>query len=119
MNENLSTSDLLNAWRDATRAAELAERLAALAADAAEAADRNALASEEIAAMAEEASLAAERAFHRAREIAAKARELAGHVRGGRLGDADATLAAARQGEVDARDRYHQREVDLRKRDGR
>ena len=62
MDETPTTAELLDAWRDATRASELAERLSAVASDAAELAERNAAASTEIARMAERAASSAERA---------------------------------------------------------
>ena len=68
--ERLSTGELLMQWRDATRAAELAERLAEIAAQAADQADRGALASDQIARMAQRAAVAAERAARSARKAA-------------------------------------------------
>lgn len=59
-NEDPVTSgNLLNAWRDASRAAELSERLARQAADAAEQADLTADVAEEVASLAETAAGAA------------------------------------------------------------
>ena len=51
--ERPTQADLLNAWRDAARAAQLTERLAATVNKAAEDAEQDALASEEIADLAE------------------------------------------------------------------
>jgi hypothetical protein len=87
---------LLEAWQDATRAAELADRLAAVALKAGEGADRSAIGTEDIASLAEAAAEAAERAARSAREAATRARDVAGE-----LGDVD--LAPADQGVVDAR----------------
>ena len=64
-------------WRDATRAAELAERLAEIATEAADHADRSALASDPIARMAEKAAVAAEHAARTARKAARQAADLA------------------------------------------
>src|SRR5690606_15920188 len=61
--------ELLNAWRDATRAAELAQRLATSAADALARADVQATESAEIARLAEQAADAAGRAADRARTV--------------------------------------------------
>ena len=71
--ERPSTGELLTQWRDATRAAELAERLAEIASQAADQADRSALASDQIARMAEKAAVAAERAARSARKAARQA----------------------------------------------
>jgi len=102
-----TTADLLEGWREASRAAELAERLAALAAKAAEQADRNSLASEQIATMAEKASRAAERAAAMARLAADRARALANENRSLNLKGADAAGADARAEEASARELYH------------
>lgn len=110
-----TTASLLEAWREATRAAELADRLAALAVEVADQADSNALASEEIATMAEQASEAAERAAQKARYVATKARELAGSSRQGRLTSASEAATGTRADEVAAQERYHQRENEARK----
>jgi len=53
IDEPVTTADLLEAWREATRAADLAERLAKLAAETSERADLSADASEEVAKLAE------------------------------------------------------------------
>ncbi len=110
--ERPTTAELLEAWRETKRAAELAERLAALAADAATQADRNALAYESIAAMAEEESQAAERAASNAREAAAQARRHANESQEGRLRDADAAVVESRQQEAAAFARVDQGEAD-------
>lgn len=115
----MATSDLLEAWREATRAAELAAKLAALALDAAETADRNAVASEEIAVMAQDAADAAQRAADTARTAAQRASALANTARSERLADAardvaDAQVAATRAGEL-----YHKAEAEAQERQGR
>ena len=120
--EQPTTAELLEAWREATRAAQLAERLASLAAEAADQADRNALASEQIATMAEKASRAAERAAAQARKAADQARDLATRNREGRLQDADAVVSETKSGEKLARELYHVAEREARERhegDGR
>lgn len=66
----MSTSDLLEQWREATRAAELADRLVQLAQASAERSDNDALAAEEIAKMAEDTAEHAERAGRGKRQTA-------------------------------------------------
>lgn len=73
--------ELLNAWRDATRAAELAQRLATSAADALARADVQATESAEIARLAEQAADAAGRAADRARTVATEAARHAQELR--------------------------------------
>ena len=72
--DELTREDLVSAWQDAARAAELAERLAAAAAEALRHADAEAVAAAEISqlanAIAEAAARAAERA--RAAQVAAE-----------------------------------------------
>ena len=97
-------------WRDATRAAELAERLAEIASQAADQADRSALASDQIARMAEKAAVAAERAARSARKAAGQAADLAIENREQRLRLADEVLVTARASETQARGRYHEAE---------
>jgi hypothetical protein len=111
-----TTAELLEQWREATRAAELAERLADLATQAAEQADRSAVASEQIAKMAEKAANAAERAATTARKAAKQAEQLAEDNRGRRLPDAQSALEDARATEAGARDRY--RAAERRRQDG-
>ena len=112
--ERPTTADLLEAWRETTRAAELAERLAQLALDAAEQADADAVAYEQIADMAETASAAALRAAENARTVATEARGRATQTRDVRLRDADQSLVDARADEDSARDKYHDREATVR-----
>jgi hypothetical protein len=87
--ERPNAGELLMQWRDATRAAELAERLAGIASQAADQADRSALASDQIARTAEKAAGAAERAARSARKTARQA--------------ADEVLVAARASEARSR----------------
>lgn len=104
--ERLTTADLLMQWREATRAAQLAERLAELATRAADQSDASALASEQIARMAEKAAVAAERASQSARKAATRAAALAAENRGMRLREADEAVVNARASELEARLRY-------------
>lgn len=111
-----TTADLLASWRDATRAAELTERLAEMAADAARQADENALASERIATMAERAARSAERAAENARSAATRARALATRNRQQRVAEVNRALEQARTDEIDAGRRYHDAEHEARDR---
>lgn len=104
--EGLTTRDLLDAWRDASRAAELAERLAEAAAQAAEVAEAGASAAEEIADLAEAAASSAEHAAQAARAAAVKARGLASGSRDVDLTTAESAAEMAREVETAARDRY-------------
>jgi hypothetical protein len=115
----VSTAELLTAWRDATRAAELADRLAQLASEAADTADRSALASEDIAKMAERTAKASDRAATSARAAAKRAAEFAADTRTSRLRDADDVVRSARAEEAAARHAYHRRETAARGRHGR
>ena len=54
--EPMTTGELLEQWREATRAAELADRLAKLAQASVERSDRDAVAAEEIAKIAQRAA---------------------------------------------------------------
>lgn len=114
----MTTGDLLDAWRDATRAAELAERLATSALEAAEAAERGASASEELAALADEAATAAERAAAAARAAATKARDAAVGLRAIDVTGSEEALRNARTAEEVARDRYHRAERQAQSRTG-
>ena len=104
--ETIDATELLEAWRDATRAAELAERLAAAALKSADGADRNAIATEEIASLAESAAEAAEHASRSARLAATRARDIATGLRDVDLREADEAAVSARALESSARDRY-------------
>ena len=107
--EVLTTQDLLEQWRDATRAAELAERLASVAAESAARADQVAVGTDEIALMAERAAKTAERA---ARSTFAR------ENRAGTLADADQSVVDTRAEEVTAHERYHEAEQVARARHG-
>ncbi len=115
--EILTTHELLEQWREATRAAELAERLAKMAAESAARADQAAVGAEEIARMAERAAKAAERAALSARKAADRAARFASESRAGTLADADEAVVETRAEEAAARDRYHGAERDARGRD--
>ena len=116
--EVLTTQDLLEEWREATRAAELAERLAKLATESAMRADQAAVGAEEIARMAERAAKAAERAAASARKAANQAAMFARENRAGTLADADQSVVDSRADEASARDRYHEAERIARSRHG-
>lgn len=117
--EVITTADLLEKWREATRAADLAERLSVIAADAADVAERGALAADEIATLAESAAQSAERAASVARQAATRAQSFATETRSGRHTDAVKTATEARVLEAAARDRYHEAEAEHRERQGR
>ena len=107
--EPMTTADLLEKWREATRAAELARRLAELAQEASADADASALASEEIAQMAERTAKAAEEAAASARKAADRAAASA-RGRATQLTDAREaeTFTSGQEGE--ARDAFHDAE---------
>ena len=84
--------DLRAAWMDATRAAELAERLTETAREAADLADPDALAVAEIASLAESTAEAAGRAASTARAAATEAMDR------GRVDPDDGVHAAAHGG---------------------
>jgi hypothetical protein len=102
----VTTADLLEAWREATRAAELAKRLAKLAAETSERADVRAGIAEQLAVMARNAAEAAEQAAKTARTVADEAAEYArsAHAEHGR---GEETVTRTQQAESDARDSYH------------
>jgi hypothetical protein len=112
----MTTQELLEQWREATRAAELAERLAQMAAESVQRSDQNARGAQEIARMAERAARSAERAAKSARAAATRAAKFAGDNRGGTLADADQAVVDAREEETAARDRYHEAEAAARNR---
>ena len=82
MLDDVTRADLLTAWRDATRAAELAERLADVAVEAADQADERELGSVDIAEAAGQAASAAQRAADSARAAADKASAMAAKLEG-------------------------------------
>ena len=118
-NEAPTTHELLEGWREATRAAELAERLAKMASESATRADQAASGSEEIARMAERAAKAAERAATSARQAADRALQFARQNRSVRLADADQAVIATKARETDARERYQQAEREAQERHDR
>ncbi|HUH00253.1 MAG TPA: hypothetical protein VMQ83_13920 [Gammaproteobacteria bacterium] len=104
--EPATTADLLNAWRDAVRAAELAERLATTAAKAADDADLRALVSTELAELAEQAAAAATRAAARAAAAAADATAVAKALRDDGVADAQRIVEASKANAAEARAAY-------------
>jgi methyl-accepting chemotaxis protein len=105
----VSTADLLDAWREATRAAELAERLARFAEATAEDADESAAASEEIAQLAERAADAATNAAQSARNAANRTASIAKGRRDG-VSPAQDTERGTRHVETTAKGEYHRAE---------
>ena len=105
----MSTHELLDAWRDATRAAELAERLATSALRAVDDAESDESAAYTLVALAEEAAAAAERAAEAARKAAARAVARTAQAKRDRTG-ADQTASDTRVTESDAAGRYHDAE---------
>ncbi len=108
--EHLNAHHLLEEWREAARAAELAERLAELAKASVERSDKGAAAAEEIAGLAERAARHAERAARVARDASNHAAAFARDNRSGRLADADWAAVSARDAEIAAGERYHEAE---------
>jgi hypothetical protein len=113
--EPMSTAELLEQWREAIRASELAARLAKIAADSVERTAKDATASEELARLAERAAAAANQAADTARKAANLAAELSRQSVVDQTRD-DKTLADAQDDENFARDRYHKAESDARAR---
>jgi hypothetical protein len=105
--EPVTIADLLTAWRDATRAAELAERLAVAASEASAHADARALGSAELAELAERAAEAAGRAADRARAVATEAAELARSLRETGIPAAESSVASMRRIEMEAASAFH------------
>lgn len=112
----MSTSELLEQWREATRAAELAERLAKLAKQSVERSDRDAVASAEISKIAARAAKHAERTAQIAREAADRAAAFATENRSGYLAEADSAVETSREEETAARGRFHDAEQSARTR---
>jgi hypothetical protein len=119
LEEPLTTEKLLEQWREATRAAELAERLAKLADETAARADASSVAADEIARYAERAAKAADRAARSARQAADRARTFSESNRAGNLADANQTVVEARVEEQAAGARYHEAERQARERNDR
>lgn len=114
----MSTGELLEQWREATRAAELAERLAKLAQASVERSDRDSIAAQEIAKIAERAAKHAERTALIARQAAQRAIAFAAENREGYLADAEETVVGTRAEEAAARDRFHAAEREARSKHG-
>ena len=112
----MTTAELLEQWREATRAAELAERLAKLAQASVERSDKDAIAAQEIAKMAERAARHAERAARIARDASDRAKAFAAENRAGYFADAESTMVIAREEETAARERFHGAERAARER---
>ena len=108
--EQMSTGELLEQWREATRAAQLAERLAELARQSVERSDKDSVAAQEIAKIAARAAKHAERTAKIAREAADRAMAFASDNRTRYLSDAEDALRSTRDEETAARNRYHEAE---------
>jgi hypothetical protein len=113
--DEVTTADLLTAWREASRAAELAERLARMALETAERADAQALASEEIAALAREAAESATRAADFSTSATSRPRVLPRTSRASQIQAAEQAVVGA-HAEQEAKRLYHEAEADARKR---
>ena len=72
-----SAADVVETWRETSRAAELTDRLSREALETTTYAAEQAVAAEDVARLAEEAAMAADRAAARAHNAAKKARQLA------------------------------------------
>ena len=112
----VTTTELLAAWREATRAAEEAAEHARLVEEAADKADTDAVAVAEIAELARKAVEAAQRAAERAQAAADRARAFAAYQRNPIVGDARHTEEDARAAEAEAREHYHEAETEARRR---
>ncbi len=115
--DHVSTEELLQAWRDASRAAELAERLAAAAVRSAERADRDTATAMAVAALAESAAESAERAACEARAAANGMLQGAAVLRA-EVDEGDVTSTDARSAVDVARARYREGETEARNRYG-
>jgi len=115
LEDTVTRADLLVAWRDASRAAELAERLASLASEAADQADASLAKTEGDRTFAEATAEAAQRAAQRARAAANQAADLARERRERHLRDADDRHTASLAAETEARQEYERSEADGRR----
>ena len=105
LDETPTPGDLLDAWQETTRAAELAERLAKRAVAVSYQADTDATTAEKLAEMAEAAAQSALTVAATAREAAIVARSRARDRRDD-LDDAAGALRSARTDVTEAHDRY-------------
>ena len=105
LDELPTTADLLTAWRDATRAPDLARRLAEVAEQTAVIAVADSEAAAEVAALAESAAQAATEAAAKARATADRMKLAAHAAQGKGRDDAAADVAQTRDDEATARDR--------------
>jgi hypothetical protein len=112
----LTREELLEQWRDAARAAQLAERLAKVAADGVGRADQAAAGAREIAEMAELVARSAEEAANAARTAAERAETLTREARDGALSAANQTAVDTKADESSVRDRYDQSESEAQER---
>jgi hypothetical protein len=108
-----TATDLLDAWRDAVRAAQLTERLADIAAEAVARTEADALAAEEVAVLAEAAAYSAEAAAAKARATSERARAAAEVALNRGHAEARTSWERALAAERGARERYHQADSDL------
>jgi methyl-accepting chemotaxis protein len=111
--ESMSTAELLQAWRDAIRAAELAERLATVAAQASANAEIQSAEADEIATLAEEAAARAQVAAERARAFATSVGMSAAGLRD-QAGASQHTSETMRRIEGEARSAFHDAEAQAR-----
>jgi hypothetical protein len=81
LDDTQSPEEIVDVWRDTTRAAELVERLTQSAVVPESQAERYAVALEHIADLAEKAARSTERAAVRARQAAADARRIANEAK--------------------------------------
>ncbi len=102
MDEPKTPAELLLAWRDATRAARLADRLTAEATEAVHEAEDRAVGTEAIAALAQETADAASRTAERAALVAREAADWAQTLQG-REDVAEVDATALHQEESDAK----------------
>lgn len=109
MADDVERGELLAVWRDTIQAADLAERLAAAALEAAQQADLRSETANEIAELAERAAESAARAAQRARTAAEEAGELARLARE-RAPDSRRGAELARKAEADAGEAFRSTE---------
>jgi hypothetical protein len=102
----MTVGELREQWREAARAAELADRLAHEATESVTQLQKDARSAAEIADMAERVAQYAERAAVSARQAANRAAELVAESRGAKWVDAQETAFTARADEETARRRY-------------